>query len=42
MIVFESGLFGPADSFATRGAELANRIRSIPPAPGFEKVLGGG
>ena len=39
MIVLDSGLFGSADSFATRGAELANRIRSIPPAPGFEKVL---
>ena len=39
MIVLDSGLFGSADSFAARGAELANRVRSIPPAPGFEKVL---
>ena len=39
IIVFKADLFRPMDDYLTAADETARRIRQVPPAPGFDKVL---
>jgi uncharacterized oxidoreductase len=38
MIALKADLFQPLESYHTRASELRNRIRAVPPAPGFAEV----
>ena len=42
LIAIDSGVFSPVSQFAARTAELAERIRAVPPAPGFDEVIAPG
>ena len=39
MIVLKADLFQPFDKFSERTQELAESVRAIAPAPGFDEVL---
>ena len=39
LVVFKADLFQPLASFTRRADELEQRMRNVPPAPGFEEVL---
>ncbi|MCZ6678805.1 MAG: Ldh family oxidoreductase [Candidatus Poribacteria bacterium] len=39
LLVVKADLFQAATVYSKRAEELANRVRSVPPAPGFESVL---
>jgi LDH2 family malate/lactate/ureidoglycolate dehydrogenase len=38
-IVFKPDIFRPREEFLAHGEEICERIRSVPPAPGFREVL---
>ncbi len=42
LVAIHSGVFSPAEQFAARTTDLVHRIRAVPPAAGFEKVLAPG
>ena len=39
MMAVKADLFQPFSDYAARAEELANRARSVPPAPGFDEVV---
>jgi LDH2 family malate/lactate/ureidoglycolate dehydrogenase len=39
MIVLRAGLFQPYEQYAARADAMEQRIRAVPPAPGFAEVL---
>ncbi len=39
MIVFKADLFQPFAEYASRADEMGQRVRAVPPAPGFDEVL---
>jgi LDH2 family malate/lactate/ureidoglycolate dehydrogenase len=39
MIAFRVDLFQPFAAYANRADELEQRVRAVPPAPGFAEVL---
>ena len=42
MIVIRADLFRSLEDFSTAATEMQERVRSVPPAPGFEEVLAPG
>ncbi len=42
MIAMRADLFQPLTDFTARSTELADRLRAVPPAPGFSEVLAPG
>ncbi len=42
IIVLKPDLFQPFESYAARADEMVQRVRAIPPAPGFDEVLAPG
>ena len=42
MIAFKADLFQPFADYAARADEMEQRVRAIPPAPGFDEVLAPG
>ena len=39
LIAIDSGVFSSREEFTVRTADLAHRIRSVPPAEGFDEVI---
>ena len=42
MVAMRADLFQPLTDFTGRTSELADRLRAVPPAPGFSEVLAPG
>ena len=41
-IVFKADVFRPFEEFAASSKEMAQRVRDVPPAPGFDRVMAPG
>jgi LDH2 family malate/lactate/ureidoglycolate dehydrogenase len=39
LMVFKADLFQPLADFAGKADELARKVRAVPPAPGFDRVM---